>query len=222
MSACHLTAITPAECLTSFKLPPIQMALRAAATQGQQDDAMAFPLLRLVKSYLTVDELMPPTRLRWSRILGRPMMDRIIATRYHMADEVGPVYIEEVIGRDCLVSGRRLVDGNRMFIDPVPAATLSGDRTEFWYLRILDPLNRDVDFEQVWRDRYGLPWPLLAPFAVHPALRRLHNNYVRFLDAWARRSQEREETIYRQRVGEESDEDMSEESVEVSDSDMSD
>ena len=39
---------------------------------------MSFPLLRAVGTYLNIEVLMPPERLHWSRLLGRPMLSQIV------------------------------------------------------------------------------------------------------------------------------------------------
>ena len=145
-------------------------------------------------------------------------MDRIAVNRYNdMADEVGPVYIEEVAGWPCLVHGRRLVAGRREFVD-MPAVTLAGNRSEYWYLRIMDPLFQDADFEQEWRAQYGNRWPLVAPFTTHPALASLYDRFSSFQDAWVDHYQEREATIYREILAmEKSDDEGSVESDDMDD-----
>ena len=194
----------------------------ATATQGQLDEVAGFPLFRAVDPYLDPGSLMPPLRLRWSRILGRPMMDRVTVVAYGgMAEVVGPVFIDEVAGQDCLVSGRHFDAGRRDFLTNVPAATLAGNRDRFWYMRLMDPLYQDAQFEFAWRARYGLHWPMIAPATVHPVLARLYERFVAFHGTWVDHVQEREDTTYRQRVEmlEEDTEDMSEEDM---NDDMSD
>ena len=53
---------------------------------------------RAVGPYLDISVLMPPMRLRWSRLLGRPMMERITVVAYGGMAEVGPVFVDEVAG----------------------------------------------------------------------------------------------------------------------------
>ena len=60
----------PPQLSTRTAAPLDAMALAATATPGQQDEATTFQLLRTVGAYLDMDTLMPPMRLRWSRILG--------------------------------------------------------------------------------------------------------------------------------------------------------
>ena len=69
-------------------------SLAAVASQRQQDEVMSFPLLRAVGTYLNIEVLMPPERLRWSRLLGRPMLSQIVTmTNDGWGDDLGPVFI---------------------------------------------------------------------------------------------------------------------------------
>ena len=53
-------------------------AFAAIATAPGRDANAPFPLLRMVGEYLTIDQLMPPCRLRWSRRLRCPVMEQWI------------------------------------------------------------------------------------------------------------------------------------------------
>jgi hypothetical protein len=165
------------------------MDLRAVATPQQQDDVTGFPLLRMVHRFLTIDEVMPPARLRWSRILNRPMLDRIHLTGD--SDSLGPVFAEEVSGRECLVSYRHLNAGRHETRNNVPAGIMGRDT--FWYVRIVDPEFLDLDFEFAWRGRYGLPWPMVDRTSPHPALRRLYDRFGAFYDDWILHGQNRDD-----------------------------
>ena len=168
--------------------PNSTMALRAVATQGQQDDFMGFPLLRAVASYLAIEELMPPARLRWSRVLGRPLMDRIDVS----GDMIGPVFIEEVVGRDCLICCVvfNLDTLRTTRHNSVPAMDGVGDRDVYSSVMISDPDNLDAQFEVAWMERYGRGWPVIHPGVVHPALRHLCDRFCDFMDSWSERNRD--------------------------------
>ena len=115
----------PPQLSTRTAAPLDAMALVATATREQQDEAMTSPLLRTVGAYLDIDTLMPPMRLRWSRVLDRPVMQRVsmVADR-RVGDEVGYVYVDEVYGRACTVSYRALHDGRRDWHHQVPGTDI--------------------------------------------------------------------------------------------------
>jgi hypothetical protein len=177
------------------------MALAATATPGQQDEAMTFPLLRTVGAFLNIDTLMPPMRLRWSRILGRPVMQRVsVVVDRRAGDEVGCVYIDEVCGRACTVSYRALHNGRRDWYHQVPSTDIVvGDRPreQYWYARVVDATYQDVPFELDWRARYAQVWPYVAARTVHPALVRLYYRYLVFEEEWREHCDERETVTYR-------------------------
>ena len=176
---------------------PSEMTTFAAATTTKRMDE-PFPLLRTVKSYLDISSLMPPTRLRWSRVLGRPMMETVtVLANHRVGDEIGPVYIDEVLNTDAVISYRYLrANGRRDWHTGVQATDLRGNRTEVWYMRIIDTTLQDVSFEFNWRACYGQPWPKVASGAVHPCLARLYDRYVTFNDEWRAHCHEREDTTY--------------------------
>ena len=173
------------------------MTTFAAATTPERMDE-PFPLLRAVKSYLDISSLMPPTRLRWSRLLGRPMMETVtVLANHRVGDEIGPVYIDEVVNTDAVISYRYLrADGRRDWHTSVRAADLRGNRADFWYVRIIDATLQDVRFEFDWRACYGQAWPKVASGAIHPCLARLYERYVTFNEEWCAHCQGREDTTY--------------------------
>ena len=158
-------ALAPAP-LSPPTLAPMAV-IAAVATQAQQDGTMELPLLRAVKGFLSIELLMPPMRLHWSRILGRPMMEDINLTDGQ--GEIGPVFIDEVAGKECLISYRCLnpQTGHREFVNTVPAADALSDREHCWFVRVMDATHADVPFERDWRARYGVRWPLVSPHATH-------------------------------------------------------
>ena len=183
------------------------MALRAVATQGQQDDVMAFPLLRVVAPYLSIDELMPPMRLRWSRILGRPLMglvtERSTVMVYGCAgDVIGPVFIDEVMGRDSIIRYRRYdFDTLRCtWRYNVSALIEVGTRNECWSAQLIDIEYQDIPFEMAWRRRYRQRWPQIAPGVTHPVLRRLHARFCAFHNEWDEHNRDRDEMVFYRRM----------------------
>ena len=154
------------------------------------------------------------------------MMETVtVLANHRVGDEIGPVYIDEVVNTDAVISYRDLrADGRRDWYTNARAADPRGNRAEFWYMRIVDPDHQDAPFEFAWRERYGLQWPYTRPHTPHPALYRLSERFSAFHDDWVDHVREREETIYQRRVeaegGVSEDEDMSE--YDESDTDMRD
>ena len=60
----------------------------------------------------------------------------------------------------------------------------------------MDATRADVPFERDWRARYGARWPLVSPFAAHPALLQLHNRYLTWFMGYQQHLEEREATTY--------------------------
>jgi hypothetical protein len=154
-------------------------AFAAVATQEGRDARTPFPLLRMVGEYLTIDQLMPPCRLRWSRRLGRPVMEHWIRDANY--DEVGSCFIEELHPHETLLIGTMLLRG------PFPQhvmelSTLHREHTRYyiWDVCIADPDFEDAPYAEAWLRRYGAPWPFVARGSVHPALQHLYTSYVRF------------------------------------------
>ena len=69
-----------------------------------------------------------------------------------VGDDIGPVYIDEVLDTDAIISFRWLhADGRRDWYTNARAADIRGSRAEFWYMRIIDTALQYVQFEFDWR-----------------------------------------------------------------------
>ena len=152
-------------------------AFAAVATVPGRDANAPFPLLRMVGEYLTIDQLMPPCRLRWSRLLGRPMMGS--TSRRLRDDIVGFVYIEELHTYEALIVGRLWADPRPHDVRQLSTLHRRHNRNQIWSVCIVDPDFEDAPYMEAWRLRYGAPWPCVGPYRVHPVLSRLNSSYDR-------------------------------------------
>ena len=168
-------------------------AFAAVATQEGRDANTPFPLLRMVGDYLTIDQLMPPCRLRWSHRLGRPAMES--AHRTHGNDIVAFVYIEELHTYEALIEGRLLTDGDAHSVRQMSTLHRGHTRNQIWSVCIIDPDNEDTPYMEAWRLRYGLRWPLVDIWCLHPVLRRLLLTYEHFRDTVLYHGGDREREI---------------------------
>jgi hypothetical protein len=159
-------------------------AFAAVATQEGRDARTPFPLLRMVGEYLTIDQLMPPCRLRWSRRLGRPAMDSLASIGGHHV--VTYVYIEELHNYEAFIRGRMLLDGDADSVMQMSTLHRGHTRNQIWSVCIIDTDDEDTPYIEAWRQRYGFRWPITTGFRVHPVLRNLvstyNNFYVNVLD----------------------------------------
>ena len=157
-------------------------AFAAIATVPGRDENAPFPLLGMVGDYLTHDQLMPPCRLRWSRRLGRPLMEWFIQNLPY-GDVVGSAYIEEIHPHETLLTGsmRRATIPQHV----VQWSTLCRGltRNDLWDVCIVDTEFEDEPYAEAWMRRYGVTWPFIARGRSHPALERLYNSHVRFCEA---------------------------------------
>ena len=152
----------------------------AAAQLGKLDNSplfrgYTFPLAREVSAYLgCVNDLVPPTYLHWSRLLGR-----LVSA---MPAENIVVLLEELDGADWEASGSYTAVSERAFVDPVMTiqhATGTVDelyragRTPLFNLTIETPMSdEDGRFYSKWSRSYGQMRPLIARRTDHPALAR--------------------------------------------------
>ena len=153
-------------------------AFAAVATQEGRDARTPFPLLRMVSEYLTIDQLMPPCRLRWSRRLGRPVMEHWIQGANY--DEVGSCFIEELHPHETLLTGTMLQAPFTQHVMELSTLHRERTRNDIWDVCIIDPDFEDAPYAEAWMRRYGAPWPFTARGRVYPALQRLYTWYVRF------------------------------------------
>ena len=150
--------------------------------------------------FLDIEPLMPPARLRISKLLGRPVMD------YVWCDCI-PVSLDEMRSTDLEVHGQT---GNviRFRIgrcDPTlyldvwrgPArdapADLVGVRLVIDEGELEDGSPRPVDlaFEDAWSTRHHMPWPCLDSGEDHPALEPLVRRHREWLREWEEQFEDR-------------------------------
>ena len=165
-------------------------AFAAVATQEGRDANTPFPLLRMVGDYLTIDQLMPPCRLRWSRRLGRPAMES--AYRAHDNDIVAFVYIEELHTYEALIEGRLWADADTHSVRQLSTLHRGHTRNQIWSVCIIDPDFEDAPYMEAWRLRYGSRWPVVDLYRFHPELSRLYTSHERFSNDVIYHSEERE------------------------------
>ena len=158
---------------------------------------MPFPLLRVVGTYLNIEVLMPPERLHWSRLLGRPMLSQIVTmTNDGWGDDLGPVFIEEMHGRSCVISyitydvDTGFTDWySNVHVDCIPGAT----RAQVWGVKLTDQTTSDAAFGRCWMARHGHPWPMVGMGVVHPVVARLYQRHLAFHDTWLEHIRDRRE-----------------------------
>ena len=158
--------------------PLVALPLREKLAERIKD----LPAL-LVHQFLDITPVMPPERLRWSRLLKRPVM--------HPAEQdescVGTIYIEEVlscqeaqVGGQCVHHGESIIFVERSVAD-LPQR-LHG-RDFYWGVQLHSELDRP--FTEAWAAKYGHNWPRIAHKTIHPALARLFHRYLDFEFAWS-------------------------------------
>jgi hypothetical protein len=176
-------------------------AFAAVATQEGRDANTPFPLLRMVGEYLTIDQLMPPCRLRWSRRLGRPMMERWYQDANH--DDVGSCFIEELHPYETLLTGTMMLRGQHPeHVLDMSTQHRGHTRNDIWFVTIIDPNFEDTPYAEAWMRRYGMPWPFVARGSVHPTLEILYTSYMRFCQNVTQHAEDREEQLMIERFHE--------------------
>ena len=128
----------------------------------------------LLLSYLDISPLMPPVRLHYSKLLGRPLMDP--AYQHQIAVSV---FVEEMLQHpDAVLMGHQEeFDPTPWRVDELPPSIRTRDAFYWVYLRADD----DRDFADDWKARHGHDWPFVADGRPHHALTNL---YLRHRDFW--------------------------------------
>ena len=176
------------------------------AKRGQLEEAFGC-VLSEIESFLDVGRLMPPNRLRWSKVLGRPLLHKLYrqdsppGRPYERAyvdygDLVGAVMIEEVIDLDCMIFGRLPTEYG---IDKVVRRTSElrpSEVEEMFDVHIIDPAWSDDEFAATWHAKYGTEWPCVGEGRIHHGLCKLHGKYTGFKLEWSLRSQKRESAFW--------------------------
>ena len=131
--------------------------------------------------FLDIPPLMPPERLRMSRLLKRPLMEGATPNE----ESISQVFIEEVLPYpECDVEVQYNDDGD-IYVATGPLDELLLDfpeQSSFFWVLIRSEMDRE--FGAVWRAMCGTDWPFVADRAVHPALINLHRRYVQFWCNW--------------------------------------
>ena len=145
-----------------------------------------FPLAKEVSEYLGfVDDLVPPTLLRWSRELGR----LACITR---TDGI-PVMLDELEGIDCVVRVSWPVfgidNGSPAWIwehaDGTADEHYRMARTPIIDAMIMAPQTfNDAVFYASWTMEHRNSWPRIANDTIHPVLERLVAVYRRFANRY--------------------------------------
>ena len=91
-----VAARSPSDTLSPLATPSMA-AFAAVATPQGRDAHNPFPLLRMVGNFISYDQLMPPVRLRYSQLLGRPLMEPRAPLDHFLGSVLGGIYIEEVL-----------------------------------------------------------------------------------------------------------------------------
>ena len=129
--------------------------------------------------FLDITPLMPPERLRMSRLLKRPLMEGATP------NAISHVFIGEVLPYpECDVEVQYNDDGD-IYVATGPLGELLLDfpeQSSFFWVLIRSEMDRE--FGAVWRAMHGTDWPFVADRAVHPALINLHRRYVQFWCNW--------------------------------------
>ena len=123
-------------------------AFAAIATTPGRDANMPFPLLRMVGEYLTIDQLMPPCLLRWSRRMGRPVMGDL-----WRHDTVGYCFIEELHAYETTIEGVMLGDVYPRNVRQLSTLHRGHTRNDIWFVAIIDPDFEDAPYMEAWRLR---------------------------------------------------------------------
>ena len=148
-------------------------ALAAVASPRGRDAGNPLPLMQMVSGFISYDELMPPIRLLWSRLLARPLMEPRMP-RDHLGSVVGGIFIDEVQHLNAWVFGhrRRVAHWSR---DACWSSDCRGEtRLTYWRLELRDMHYGDDSFFDAWVSRYGGEWPYVGPGRVRPGLERLY------------------------------------------------
>ena len=140
-----------------------------------------FPLAQEIAAYLgNVTPLMPPTFLRWSRVLGRRVS---ITTSRGII-----VFIDELQGIDCTVQVSYTEFDGLWRIHHATGTVEEYYRAGrgFLFDAVIStmPTVADQYFYNDWWQMYRIEWPLIAGNVFHPILARFVAPFHRFLNEY--------------------------------------
>ena len=158
------------------------------------DDQLFDGAAARIYAFLDITPLMPPARLKFSRLLGRPLMAEI------GCNCIASVTLDEARRLDCEVSGQH---GNliRFLIGSWPFPSLALWRgaardapADLVGVSIVS--DEDQAFGEAWFARYGAHWPHHwleeeALYDAHPELQRLEQLYLARCQDWKQQVQRR-------------------------------
>ena len=134
----------------------------------------------IILGYLNVEPLMPPGRLHVSKVLKRPIMERVSSTGVFI-----PSDREEILrsGVQFEVFGT-VMRGDRR---PAPFSGMGAMRnmTCHVYIKVAE----NTEFCEAWIAEHGSPWPN-AHGEAHPLLLPLLQRYDAHMDEWMRNNVE--------------------------------
>ena len=139
-----------------------------------------------IHEFLDIEPLMPPGRLRFSKLLGRPLM------RYLDCKCLEKEFLDNLQDIDCTVAGEY---GDRLY-----AATENKywQRLRVWsghvssaprdLVGVMITSDEDLDFGRKWYATYGNTWPFVEAGdegpEVHPAFAYLYPVYHQHIWVW--------------------------------------
>jgi hypothetical protein len=146
------------------------------------------PLCPLYRELMVgIEVYVPPVRRHWARRLGRPIMSPFVLTANGF-DDLGPVFVEELHGKNCLMSYKTHIDDcENVHTGCVPGVT----REQVWRARLIDYTNGDEAFMKRWLIIYGQPWPMTR-VGAHPVLADVYKQWLAFHERWLEHCWERE------------------------------
>ena len=128
----------------------------------------------MLMPYLDITPLMPPDRLRWSRLLKRPVMEQ------NDGDLICPTWPEEIRPYpECNVRWYCMYDD---IIEVVCGTASELPEDAFW---VCIRGESDDDFAAAWLLKHGHDWPFVADRQPHHALANLRRRYMRFWGGWS-------------------------------------
>ena len=151
----------------------------------------------LLLPYLEFAPLMPPKRLQYSKLLGRPCMADM---ELEGNDEyITPIFADEAMYLACALECTWIstlgapMTGNlpstalRDPHDPVLLHRAGPARDLIWTAIVVD--DGDKDFNAAWIAKYSYPWPFVGEGTAHPALSNLLLEYDDFYLQWQTHSE---------------------------------
>jgi hypothetical protein len=134
-----------------------------------------------IHAFLDIEPLMPPGRLRMSKLFGRPVMDEL------KCNCTAAAHMEEIRDMDCRVHGRQttpffFTSTNSYFM---PWRGPARDAPDLAGIRIISA--EDKAWGQAWYEKEGCHWPCILDNKdpiPHPALDDLVASHEDFYDDW--------------------------------------